>query len=268
MSNSDILTDSTGKGMNDSFDIWNISEPNYEDFVLDDSGNVKMTPFKNSSGFVMEKQSKENLELFSCNKIRNLSLDFNKNEKQIYIISPTPKRCSLNTEYSADINRQLSRSFSNVTQRKPNVTSTLCNIRSKVIMDQLNAALSSRKSKDVVKLTLSQSTNTSPAKKVKIIHLNQRSPSHKKKTSLLKNNRLNFVQWMKQFKWNIVGFMILLYILLFALLYLALAMPNPICLDEEISKCFHEGESLTFFQILCPQMLIMLIIFISVKLRS
>lgn len=212
---SDILTDSTGK-VDDSFDIWNVSEPNYEDFVLDDSGNAQMTPFKNSTGFVVEKQSKENLELFSGNKIRNLSLNLKMNGKQVYNIAPTPKqRCSLNTEYSADINRQLSRSFSNDTQRKSNVTSTLCNKRSKVILDQLNAALSSRKSKDVVKLTLSQSTNTSVAKKIKMKHLNQRLSSQKKKTLLLKNNQLNFVQWMKQFKWNIVAFMILLYTLLY-----------------------------------------------------
>lgn len=217
----------TRKRIDDFNDIWNISEPKYEDFALNDSENGRMTPFKNST--VEEKR-----DLKSC-----LNLNRTENNNQINSISPTPKqRCSLNTEYSTDINRQLICS-SNITQRKHNVTSTLCNIRSKVIMDELNAALSSEEIKYINNETLFPSTNISPAKTRRQALLDQHfEPLREHLNAVMVVFHMMFA----------VTFSLLL------LLFIALALRNPICLSEEISECFHKGESHISFKRLIQEL--------------
>lgn len=198
----DIFTGSTGKRIDDFDDIWNFSEPKYEEFALDDSVNGRMTSFKNSTG--------------------------NQNDS----IPPASKqRCSLSTEYSNDINRQLICS-SNVTQRKPIVTSTLSNIRSKEIMEQLNAALSLKETVPITEATVSPPTNTSPSKVGRITELDQRSLRCKRKLLLIYVFDILFT---------------LVFSIMF-LLFLALLMPDQICLNQEIAECFHKGESQISFK--------------------
>ena len=181
-----LFTGSTGKKCDDFNDIWNVSEPKYEDFALDDS----VTSFKNSTG------------------------------NQVDSISPTPKqRCSL-----TDINRQLS--SSNVTLRKHHVTSLSCSIRSKEILDQLNAALNSKETQFAVEATGSSPTNISPVKNNSIVLYDQHSACCNKALSSIK----------------LVVFMIFMLVFL-TLFIMALAWPSPIFLSEEISECFHKGES-------------------------
>lgn len=119
-------------------------------------------------------------------------------------------------------------SSTNITQRKifRTLKPTTSSLRSKVILDQLNAALSTKKPKSKVKLN--DTLSLRPAR----VHL-QRSSSRKMTPFQKKQLEDHLRKLTTSFRWYNFDLVTCLFMMFVSTFLFALALPDPICLNEE-----------------------------------